>query len=79
MSNLYGVAATRAARGLMKGSTMERQQDRLMKVEQLAEVLNVPISWVYKKAEQGGIPCIRVGRYLRFDLAKVLVSLEGSE
>ena len=54
-----------------------RQHGQLLKVEQLAAALNVPVSWVYKKAEQDALPCIRVGRYLRFDLAQVLSSLGG--
>lgn len=53
---------------------MSEKPRRLLKVEEVAEALNVPISWVYKKAEQGILPCIRVGRYLRFDLAAVMAS-----
>ena len=55
-----------------------RPHGPLLKVEELAAALNVPVSWVYKKAEQGALPCLRVGRYLRFDLARVLASLEAS-
>lgn len=55
---------------------MERKQGPLLKVDELAAVLNVPVSWVYKKVEQGTLPCIRVGRYLRFDLDHVLASFE---
>lgn len=54
-----------------------RRHGPLLKVCELAATLNVPVSWVYKKAEQGTLPCIRVGRYLRFDLAAVLASFEG--
>jgi excisionase family DNA binding protein len=56
-----------------------RQHGPLLKVEELASALNVPVSWVYKKAEQGSLPCIRVGRYLRFDLATVLASFEAHQ
>ena len=37
--------------------------------EQLAEGLQVPLSWVYKKSASRGprsIPVLRCGRYLRF-------------
>jgi excisionase family DNA binding protein len=36
-----------------------------------AAVLNVPKSWVYELARQGRLPCRRLGRYVRFDLAAV--------
>lgn len=49
-------------------------QRKLLKVQEVADALNVPTSWVYKKAEQGVLPCVRVGRYLRFDLAEVMAS-----
>jgi excisionase family DNA binding protein len=47
---------------------------RLLDVEEVAKALHVPKSWVYKKAEKGELPCIRVGRYLRFDLGQVMAS-----
>ena len=50
---------------------------RLLKVEEVAQALNVPTSWVYKKAERGELPCVRVGRYLRFDLQQVMASFVG--
>jgi excisionase family DNA binding protein len=52
---------------------------RLLKVEEVAQALSVPPSWVYKQAETGEIPCIRVGRYLRFDLDEVMTWLRGGE
>jgi excisionase family DNA binding protein len=50
----------------------------LLTVDELAAALNVRTSWVYKKAEQGALPCVRVGRYLRFVLADVLASFEDA-
>ncbi|KNE83838.1 hypothetical protein ADZ36_02530 [Streptomyces fradiae] len=39
--------------------------------EQAAELLQVPASWLRKKAAAGLIPCTRVGRHLRFSTADV--------
>jgi len=49
---------------------------RLLTVGELAEKLAVPKSWVYTKAEQGRLPVIRCGRYLRFHLPQVLQALQ---
>ena len=38
----------------------------LLDPRQVAELLNVPISWVYSAAEKGTIPSFRVGKYRRF-------------
>ena len=46
----------------------------LMTVEQIAGVLNVPISWVYGRTRRRGkerIPHIKLGKYLRFELTAV--------
>ena len=43
-------------------------------VDQLAEKLNVSKDWIYKqtrKTRPGGIPRLKVGKYLRFDWEKV--------
>jgi excisionase family DNA binding protein len=45
-----------------------------MTVTELAETLHVKPSWVYGKAERGELPCVHVGRYLRFRLADVMAS-----
>jgi len=50
------------------------QGDRLLDAEELAERLNVPVSWVYEQSRQGNIPTHRLGRYIRFDLQEVLAS-----
>ncbi|MFJ3993102.1 helix-turn-helix domain-containing protein [Streptomyces sp. NPDC090032] len=39
---------------------------RLFTAEQAAEVLQVPPSWLRKKAAAGAIPHTRIGRHLRF-------------
>lgn len=47
----------------------------LLTVEQLAERLNVPKSWVYERTRDrtnSGIPRVHVGKYVRFNLSEVI-------
>jgi hypothetical protein len=47
----------------------------LVTVEQLAEVLRVPASWVYARtrtAGQTGFPLLKCGKYCRFEVNAVL-------
>ena len=51
----------------------------LLTVDELAEILVVPKSWVYSRTRETGpdtIPRIRVGKYLRFVLDDVFRWLE---
>jgi excisionase family DNA binding protein len=48
---------------------------RLLTSEQLAEQLSVPATWLEEAARRDEIPCVRVGKYVRFDLDEVLSSL----
>lgn len=51
----------------------------LLTVDELAEILRTPKSWIYGKSRQTGpeaIPRIKVGKYLRFELDKVMVWLK---
>jgi hypothetical protein len=46
----------------------------LMTVEETARVLHVPISWVYGRTRRRGkerIPHVKLGKYLRFELAAI--------
>ena len=38
----------------------------LLSPPQVAEILNVPLSWVYTAAECGELPSLKVGKYRRF-------------
>ena len=52
----------------------------LMSVEELSESLNVPKSWVYARSRETGpkaIPRIKVGKYVRFELDRVIDWLKG--
>lgn len=40
--------------------------DPLLRPEQVAELLAVKPSWVYEAVRTGRLPCVRVGRHIRF-------------
>ncbi len=43
--------------------------DRFLNVQELAEMLGVPITWIYDRTRQGGperLPHYKVGKYIRF-------------
>ena len=47
----------------------------LLSVDELSETLNVPKSWVYSRSREtgpGAMPCIKVGKYVRFELDRVI-------
>ena len=47
----------------------------LLSVEELSEILRVPKSWVYSRSRETGpdsMPRIKVGKYCRFELDKVM-------
>ncbi len=53
--------------------------DALLTVEEVAELLRVPPSWVYERTRRRGvdrIPGFRLGKYWRFRQADVLAWLE---
>jgi excisionase family DNA binding protein len=50
--------------------------ERLLTAEEVADLLTVPVSWVRESSRSGAIPCVRLGRYVRFELASVEAWLE---
>ena len=40
--------------------------DPLLRPEDVARLLSVKPSWVYEKVRAGELPCLHVGRHLRF-------------
>jgi excisionase family DNA binding protein len=54
--------------------------ESLLSVPQVARRLGLSSDWVYRAAREGSIPCVRLGRYVRFRPASVetwLADLEG--
>lgn len=48
--------------------------EKLLSVDQLADRLNVPKSWIYARTRESGpetIPRVKLGRYVRFDQRRV--------
>ena len=65
---------------------MEQQQSndnqitvRLVNVEEMARILGVPVSWLYQRTRANAIPCVRVGKYVRFKPEEVLASFQTPE
>lgn len=54
----------------------EQAQARLYTVEEIAELLAVPKSWVYSHVASGDLPHVKVGRYVRFYRRQVLAYIE---
>ena len=51
--------------------------DRLLDAAAVAERLGVPETWVRESARSGAMPHVRLGRYVRFDVADVKAWLES--
>jgi excisionase family DNA binding protein len=51
--------------------------DRLLTAREVAERLSVPETWVREQTRANAIPCLRLGRYVRFEWEAVAVWLEG--
>jgi excisionase family DNA binding protein len=51
------------------GSPTRRLDGPLLRPEQAAALLAVKTSWVYDAVRTGQLPCIRVGRHIRFTRA----------
>jgi excisionase family DNA binding protein len=53
----------------LRAATGEGDENRLLTVQQVADILHVPVSWVYgrtRKRSTGRLPGIRLGKYWRF-------------
>ena len=46
--------------------------DKLLNVNEIAELLRVPKSWIYSRTSTDEMPHIHVGRYVRFEASEVL-------
>lgn len=50
----------------------------LWTVKEVATYLRASTSWVYKAAERGTLPCVRLGAMLRFRPAEIRRFVEGA-
>lgn len=60
------VPARRTADVSVSDQTSLSLAEPLLNAPQAAELLNVRLSWVRDAAREGVLPCVRVGRHLRF-------------
>jgi excisionase family DNA binding protein len=51
--------------------------ERLGTAEEVAELLGVPVGWVREATRRGDVPCVRLGRYVRYDRDEVLAWVES--
>ena len=51
--------------------------ERLLTAAEIAGLLSLPKTWVLESARSGAIPCVRLGRYVRFDEADVRAWLDS--
>ena len=49
------------------------QHDELLTLAETAALLKVPKSWIYERTRKGAIPHLKLGKYLRFPLAPLLL------
>jgi excisionase family DNA binding protein len=54
------------------GGLVTFDADRLLEAREVAAMLGVPISWVRRESREGDMPCLRLGRYVRYDRAAVI-------
>lgn len=54
-----------------------RAEQTLWDVRDVARFLKASVSWVYKAAERGDLPCVRIGGLLRFDARVVRAFAAG--
>lgn len=45
--------------------------DRLLEAHEVAELLNVPTSWVRSATRAGTLPVVAIGRWRRYDRADI--------
>jgi excisionase family DNA binding protein len=60
-------------------SSTPLEAEPLLRVQDVAAILKVPVSWVYERTRQRGIdqiPHLKVGKYVRFRLSEVEEYLE---
>jgi hypothetical protein len=78
---LIGEAVTRLLlmRTPAPESVAQPRPGDLLTAKQLAELWNIPETWIVSEARAGRIPKVMVGRYPRFDPVKVRIAIESRD
>jgi hypothetical protein len=71
------LALIQRAVGLLLDARRRREpaMQPLVTAERLAELLAVPSSAIEAKTREGALPCVRIGRWIRYAPAEVLAAL----
>lgn len=57
------------------------QSERLLTVEQVSEILQVPPTWIYKHTKRRApnrLPHVKLGKYVRFRESEIISFIERS-
>ena len=85
LPQLLGIVAEAQARAqarLVAPTPAVVPTERLLTAEQVAEIFRVPVSQIYESARRHRLPCVRIGKYVRFDITAIRQALAvgvGSE
>ncbi len=77
-----GLVRQQARRGESSPGLPMLDPNNILTPQDLAERLKVPLSWVFEKTRarcRNQIPCLRIGRYVRFDWAAVVAWLNSGD
>jgi excisionase family DNA binding protein len=57
------------------------ESEKLISAREMADLLGVPISWIYQKTMMGqeAIPHFKIGKYVRFKPDEVINFFKGHE
>jgi excisionase family DNA binding protein len=58
-------------RGRREMIELKTNTDEYLTIQQVASLFKVNVGWVYERARRGEIPCIKLGKYLRFQKSKL--------
>jgi hypothetical protein len=83
LSDVMAALAAAQAKAMAKiattGAAQAATPAELVDAEALAALLNVPPSQIYEQSRQQRIPCVRLGKYVRFSVAAVLEALASGQ
>lgn len=46
-------------------------------IQEAAELLRVPVSWLYERTRTNSVPHVKLGKYLRFDRDELAAWVDG--
>jgi excisionase family DNA binding protein len=46
-------------------------------VQEAADLLRVPVSWLYERTRTNSVPHVKLGKYLRFDRDELIAWVDG--